>query len=586
MKTYYFIALLLVVGCRVPSTGTDTDPSPRDVVTPVQVEPHVELEFVEQNRWRVTYHLEQPAEKLRFWRAAHWFRETSWTVQTAGYELARDGDSQVLAVVEGAPATDTIVVEVSNHAEPMVGEYRPTLVFSDGGVAFYTGHLYLRDTVTEVDEEASYLERLAVRTPDSVDLGILGDIIQGGNTTWWTDPFENGTYIYFSAPEVELEPVESVHMTLIADAGLPDTIRHEIQGLFPRLFEMLAASFETKLPWRPMILVAAEQGRNRQWEGGVQPGVIYMGIGGDMSEEGSFVDLAHFVAHEASHFWNATLIHNDSDEPWLHEGSADALADLLLHRLGLMDAAGLRGQQETAINRCLSTLDGKALRGAEEHYGRRIHYSCGYLVSIWSEAIVGSDDLFAIWAALIQRVGESGDYQANDYFAVLRDLSSNPALVDAVVEFTTTDSEDQRAKLIDSFARAGRSLTPAKRPPVEGRVQLAGLTLRHLQSSACGGQFSFSTFDTHLELYPIDECPTFSVEAKVYGIAGVPVVDGDLAYDRVRKACTKKNGTVKLSGEDKREIVEVRCKDPLPERHPWLNLGEPATEAPNAGATE
>jgi hypothetical protein len=581
MKIYYFAALLLVVGCRVPSTGTNTDPPPRDVATPVQVDPHVELEFVEQGRWRVTYHLEQPAEKLRFWRAANWFRETSWTVQTSGYELARDGNSQVLAVAEGAPATDTIVVEVSNHAEPMVGEFRPTLVFNDGGVAFYTGHLYLRDTATEANDEAPYLERLAVQTPDSIDLAILGDIIQGGNTTWWTDPFQSGTYIYFSAPEVELEPVESVHMTLIADAGLPDTIRDEMQGLFPQIFEMLAASFETKLPWRPMILVAWELGHegSHHWEGGVRPGLISMGIGGDrwdMSENGPFFDLAHFVAHEASHFWNATLIHNGSDEPWLHEGSADALADLLLHRLDLMDAAGLRGRQETAINRCLSTLDGEALRGAEKHYGREIHYSCGYLVSIWSEAIVGSADLFAIWAALLQRVGESGDYQANDYFEVLRDLSSNPALVDAVVEFTTTDAEDQRAKLIDSFARAGRSLTPAKRPPVEERVRLAGVTLRHLQSSACG-KVSFSTSDTHLVLYPIDECPTFSVDSKVYGIASVPVVDGDLAYDRVQKAC-RKNGTVKLSGEDKREIVEVRCKDPLPERHPWLNLGEPADE--------
>lgn len=588
MKNYSFAALLLVLGCRVPSTGTDTDPPPRDVVTPVQIDPHVELEFLEQGRWRVTYHLEQPAEKLRFWRAANWFRESSWTVQTSGYELARDGNSQVLVLAEGAPATDTIVVEVTNHAEPMVGEYRPTLVFSDGGVAFYTGHLYLRDTATEAeaDEEVPYLDRLAVQTPDSMDLAILGNIIQGGGTTWWTDPFESGTYIYFSAPEVELEPVESASMTLIADAGLPDTIRDEMQGLFPQIFELLATSFDTKLPWRPMIIVAWEKGHegSRHWEGGVRPGVIYMGIGGDRwdtSEDDPFFDLAHFVAHEASHFWNGTLIHSDGDEPWLHEGSADALADLLLHRLGLLDAAGLRERQESAMNRCLSTLNGVALRGAEEHYGRQIHYSCGYLVSIWSEAIVGSADLFAIWGALLQRVGESGDYQANDYFAVLRDLSSNSELVDTVVEFTTTDSEDQRAKLIESFARAGRPLTPAKRPPVAERVRLAGRILRHLQSSACG-KVSFSTFDTHLVLYPIDECPTFSVEFEVYGIAGVPVVDGDLAYDRVQKACRKKGGTVKLSGEDKRAIVEVRCKDPLPERHPWLNLGDPA----DGGATK
>jgi hypothetical protein len=578
----YLVALFLVVGCRAPSTVPTAAPPPHEHVEAEQLEPHVELELVELGRWRVTYHLEQPAERLRFWRAANWFREASWTVQTPGYELTRDGNSQILAVTEGGTATDTIVVEVASHAEPMVGEFRPMLVFSDGAAAFYTGHLYVRDTASESSEGAPYLETLAIRTPEAIEFALLGDVIRGGDATWWTDPHGSGTYVYFGTPDVGIEPYGNESMMLIADAGLPDVIQDEMQRLFPQLFEMLAASFEINLPWRPMIIAAWEEGHEggHHWEGGVRPGVIYMGIGGgrwDMSDDGPFLDLAHFVAHEASHFWNATLIRNASNEPWVHEGSADAFADLLLHRLGLIDAEGLRGRQETAINRCLSTLDGEALRGAEERHSRWVHYSCGYLVSIWSEAVVDSADLFAIWAALLARVGESGDYEVSDYFTVLRDLSSSSALVDEIEEFIATDSEHQRAKLIDSFERAGRALSPAKRPPIDERLRLAALALRHLQKSACG-KFSLGTFDSHLTSYPIDECPTFSDELEVYSIAGVPVIDGDLAHDRVRRACSRKNGAVKLSAKDGREVVEVRCKHPLPERHPWLSLAEPATE--------
>lgn len=573
------LALALAGSCS-PTVSDGLRPD----VKASDADPWIEIERGEAGRWRATYHLARPATTLRFSRSAQWFRESTWTVLSPGYVLGRDGNSQILTTTNGTTPVDTIAVELSPHTQAMEGEYRPMLNFSDGSLAVFTGHLYLHDVADEVlDDDAPYVQTLSVTAPANTTVLLSGSVLETGETKRWRDPSGAGTYVYLSAPGSRSEPVESDDMIAVLDPSLPDAVAAEIRRVLPRMFALLTEAFDSPLPWRPMILVAwaPNHAGARAWEGSARPGVIAMSLGGswELDEPGVLLELAQFVGHEASHFWNGVLIRNRGDDAWLHEGSADAFADLLLHRLALIDGEMLRARQERAINHCLRLLNGSTLSEAEARHGRKVHYSCGYMMAIWSDAAVGAPDLFAIWKALIDRVRADAEYDASSYFAVLRQLGAAPVVVEQMELALVSSSDVQRDRVIDGFGRAGLNLTPIDRPPTDERELLAAEALIHLQQANCG-QTSVISGPTRLESLPLVDCEPFSRAVEIHAIAGHTLADGDRAHDAVRRACAS-GGTIVLSGPNSETRVRARCDQALAEPLPWLSLPR-SNSAPQA----
>ena len=535
----------------------------------------ITLEPLDGGAWRVTYRLDRPATTLRFARAARHFREEQWTVVTPGWRAARDGDSQVLT---GDTPTDVVVVEMERYEELLPSEYRAFQPFSDGSFALYTGHLYLRDVADEVGTgggEAPYLTSLSVNPPPGVTAVVLGESHVGPFE--WTDPYgAAGTYIYFGSTPA----VESPHLTAILDAGLPEWLVARATTLFPVMFEALGDGFDEALPWHPTILIAwegADRG-GRDWSGGALPGQIRMSLrGSDWEEEDerSAVELARFIAHEGAHFWNGQIVVNRlAEQSWIHEGGADAVAELVLRDLGLIDDETLHSAREVAINRCLSGLDGASINGAGSRDRFGDYYVCGHMMAVWAEAALGAAgvDLFTLWARLIDSVGPGGAYDQGTYLDVLRRSGASPAVTRAMASLADDDLADQRRTTSDGFAVAGATLVAdGSRPPGPLRRDLARDAVTHLMSTGCEGRYSLSTYDRSLRIYRIDGCEAFSIESEVSSVAGHAVVDGDWVHDAVVAAC--EDGTpIPLGDPTGDTVLTVTCRAALAPKPAWTTL--------------
>jgi hypothetical protein len=537
----------------------------------------IALEPIEAGRWRVTYRLDEPATVLRFGRTAQYFREAHWTVLTPGWRLGRDGDSQVLT---GDAPADVVVLEMAPYDEVMRAEYRAFQPFSDGSVAMFTGHLYLRDvsdeTTTDDPDAAPYVTTLSVVPPAGATAVVLGEAHDGPFE--WTDQYGTGTYLYFgTAPAVETE-----HLAAILDPGLPAWLGDRAASLFPTMFESLREGFAEALPWHPMVLIAWDggDGGGRSWSGGALPGQIRMSLQGggwEREDAGSVAELARFIAHEAAHFWNGQIVTNRlREQSWIHEGGADAIAELVLHELGLIDAAALHTAREVAINRCLWGLDGGSVNGAQARGRFGDYYTCGHLMAVWSEAAVaGADpgvDLFHLWARLIDAVGVGESYDQERYFGLLAELGVDREVTEAMARFANRDLADQRRAVTDGFARVGLMLTAGEaRPPVPLRRDLARDAVTHLMSTSCGGRYSLSTYDTYLRAYRIDGCDAFQVESDVWSVAGHGVTDGDRLFDAVVDACLDGSPIV-FEGARGSSVLTVSCGEALAPRLPWMAL--------------
>lgn len=571
----------LAAGARAEAVGTSQQGTSRDM----PAEPTgarqglIHLEQITEDRWRLTYELAEPATRLRFARPARFFRETHWSVTTPGWRLERDGESQVL--VGDAPRHE-LVLEMEAWAGIMQAEYRAAQPFSDGATALYTGHFYLRDVAleerVEVADDAPYLARLRVTPPPGTRAIVQGRVHD--RPFEWTDPYSAGTYLYFGAQK----PIVTRHLIAVVDPGLPAWLKHRAESLFPPMFEGLTQGFDEALPWQPTVLIAWEAGPEdaQNWSGGALPGQIRMSLQGgqwEMENPSNAAELARFIAHEAAHFWNGQIIsYRDRNQSWMHEGGADAIAELMLLRLGLVGPQDLNARREIAINRCLSALGGLSVNGlaARNQFGD--YYPCGHLMAIWSEAALAQSnpdhDLLTLWARLIDDTGVGQRYAQEDYFAVLEALGVRAVLTGAMARFASEDLPDQRQWVIDGFRSAGLSLAPGnERPPAPVRRDLARDAVTQMMAALCDGGYSLSAYADYLHVYPVGECTHFPVDADVHYIAGHPYADGDLIYDAVASACLT-GGALSFQDGDGIEVLSVRCNDPIPARHDWLSLDD------------
>ena len=220
-------------------------------------------------------------------------------------------------------------------------------------------------------------------------------------------------------------------MISIVDPGVPDWIEIRTKEMLPRLFAFYTDRFAVSLPERPTILFHFTSSDISGYSsgGGTLPALVQLGLEGKAWENESAEGLLHqfhFLAHEAAHLWNGQLIHYDgTEDSWMHEGSADALAQRTLQALGLITEERFRTYQTVALNECLQGLGRSSLRSAHERGAFRDYYSCGNMVALLTEKAL-SIDLFEFWRRLIERArSDDGMYEADDYFAVLESAGAS-----------------------------------------------------------------------------------------------------------------------------------------------------------------
>ena len=531
-------------------------------------QPHVTLQ-PDGDFWRATWQLATPARELRFDRPATGFRQGAFEVLTPGYAFALDGEHEVLRT-DGEPAS-TIAVRFREFTRHLPKDYEFFQKFSDGSVAIYTGHLLAKqDDVLIRNFRFDASDRPgAGGTAGGAAAPRIAHIVSGGkrhtSPVTWTDDSGEGTYVYFGS----IVPVESKDTISIVDPGLPDWLETRTRDALPRLFDLYARRLGAKLPERPTVLFSYKPSEQSGYfsSGGTLPGLIQLGIEGrgwqTESEEG-LLQLFHFLAHEAAHLWNGQIVHYpDEAQAWMHEGSADGLAERALLDMRVMNEARFLRYQTDALNQCRRGLGTDPLQTAAKRGRFELYYSCGNALALLTEKTTGRN-LFAFWNALIAGAlaKPNHNYDVDDYYALLGD---GAATVRPFVESPASPDA-----LVAALQSHGIAISTPSTSPSDYSQPLARDALLHLLKEACTGSYGFNTMSNGLAIRPDVNCKGVNGGDVVESIGGHHVFrEGHLAWDHVHERCGMSQPVlVEIAGRE----VTLPCTKPVAARPAYVRI--------------
>ncbi|MGZ5446240.1 MAG: hypothetical protein ACXW5U_31460 [Thermoanaerobaculia bacterium] len=567
-----FVAMILLTAC-----ATTTRPAANAPATDF-----VALEREADGRtWRATWHLAQPARELRFERDTTAFRGEIFEVLTPGYSMARSGDHEVLRT-DGQPSR-TIAVRFPEYARVLEKDYMFFVQFTDESVAIYTGHLLARAVRSDEEDDC----RSCIVNTFRLVPGEGESVIAGGkrarSALEWSDESYQGSYVYFGS----IEPLESDDIISIMDPGFPAWLRAASEETIPSLFELFSRRLAVALPARPTVLTSFTRSEQTgySFKGGVVPGAVQLtaeGTAWETESEEGLLRYLRLLAHETVHLWNGGVVeYPDMEHSWLHEGSADALAERALLELGVIDERRFLEFQTAAINDCRRGLGTTPLTEAAKKGAFSLYYSCGNAIALMTEASLQNDgaavDLFDFWRGLLEKTlaKEGRTYGPVDYIAHWRDMGASDE--DAAVLLALAEKPADPATLVSALRDRGVDMEPMPTPPEDYGQALAREALLHLMKQNCRGRFGFRTTAAGLALAETLDCDTIPAGAVVGTIGGHDVLRvGHLAAEEVHRTCGA-SGEVSIAfapvdGTDARREAAVRCGAAFPAPIPYLSV--------------
>jgi hypothetical protein len=566
---FYLLAacLLFIEGC---GAGFVNDAS---LLPPPPPGPIVTVEKTADGLWSATWHLAEPTRVLRFQRPGS-FRSRIFQVVTPGFQMERDGEVELLRT-HGAPAS-VITVRFPEYDRQLTREYEFFRKFTDGSAAIYTGHLVARPQTpaTPPQCDSCYIRQFEFMPPPGAAVIVDGRRVPG--RTPWTDASGRDTYVYMGA----IAPVATDDVISVIDPGLPAWLGARTRDALPRLFALYRKRLDAKLPTRPVVLFDYKPGSSAGYSsgGGTLPGLIQLGVEGRAWEKQSYEamrQLLHFLAHESAHLWNGEIAHYPgTEDAWMHEGSADALAERALVELGVIGEPHYLDYQTRALNDCRRGLTTTPLRASVRRGQPALAYTCGNMIALLTErSLDGRRDLFAFWRRLIARAQRNGGtYEAEDYKAVWREMGAQAADVSMLDRFL--DGNMDPPGIADALATRGVTLADAEPPPAY-RQSVARDAFARLMSADCDGRVGFRMADNGFLVDDNVACTAITAGSVVVSIGGVNVVrEGDRAYDAVSAMCGAKTPVpIALStGDDMPREVHVSCNGLVPPRPAYLAI--------------
>jgi hypothetical protein len=504
--------------------------------------------------WRATYELTEPVGELRFERLL--FRKGVFEVLTDGFAIERDGETEVLRTA-GAPA-QRVVVRFPEYTHELEKEYDFFQKFTDGSVAIYTDHLAARP-----GSAADPIRRFRFVPPAGQHVVAGGTVVKGPAD--WLDVEGEGAYIYIGS----IVPIETRELVSIVDPGLPRWLWEETRVALPRLFDFYARRLGTSQRERPLVMFnSVDRGASGySYKGGTLPGQIQLTVDGGAWKERSgqaLLQLLRFLAHETAHLWNGRIIRYDGiEDAWMHEGSADAMAERTLRELGYLDDEKYSVAQSEAFNECRRKLRSFPLRDAAKRNASPLYYTCGNALSLFTESTIASRDLFDFWKTLIARVRASGrtTFDARDYSAA---MTASGASEDAVAQLQAFVAQSATADgLADLLRRKGLRLIETT-PSRSWGQSVARDALQHLLAEHCIGPYGFTTAEVGFAMTKTNSCGPLPGGGTVRAIGGHDVLsDGAAAWNELHERCGSGLPVrVDVAMEGAVNTVEVPCRKP------------------------
>ena len=541
-------------------------------------QPAVEISVtsIGPDTWQAEYAWSEPVEALRFLLPGEGVRQR-WTLTTPGLRLEPMGRTARLVREDGALFAGASL-RFETDTTPLNNAYEFFARFSDGGLMLYTGYLVARP-MREAENRQSGLPgtlQFKLRARDGEQVIVAGAVSDDQLAYVHS---RGGTYAYFgNAP-----PIEADAALGIVDPGAPAWVRETAAQVLPDTMAWYSGHLGVAPVHRPALFLTIDPAGERSVGGGVLNALVHIALTGDWAEHSDELHarLVRLIAHESAHLWNSRIVRNRGGraQRWLHEGSADALADAAIADLKLLPEARIRAFRDDALNDCVLELGSDSLAALAQRRRYGAHYDCG---SSFERIVAARTGPTALWRQLIARAAAGdGRYDLDDYLAALSLVTDSPEITVFAQQLAAQGFARPEQAFAGQLTAAGYNFAFQDGPPrPEQQDRLVQIALVHLVQGDCGQQLPLRNYqsvyvvqgaDGCLALRPGERYRIERVNAHAVGTAGAA------AYDAIVAACA--GGEPVLLGDGDAQWP-VPCNQALPPRPRRIVLLEPQLAEP------
>jgi hypothetical protein len=297
--------------------------------------------------WQAKYHFAEAVDAVKLEEAGD-FRQTAWKIVTPGFQLVQTKEGEQIVRKDGK-AFDKLDVEVRNYDDFLPKSYAPMNHFSDGGTAIFLG-FFIGDAV-----KGGVTRELAV---DMHVTGMKGESVLV--PPHGTDNKTSRTYAYVGP----LTPLAAGNTVLVLDPKLPEWVANTLSETGARVSAYYTQAYGRNLSQPLPILISVDHldREGMSFKGGVTSGLITYRLTGkafltETPKRRAYI--AKLVAHEMAHIWQGAVSQGGlgEDDPWIHEGGAEAMSVDALVATGIWDKAQQQEFTDKALADCAAQQD-------------------------------------------------------------------------------------------------------------------------------------------------------------------------------------------------------------------------------------
>lgn len=419
----------------------------------------LELSRLAASQLGATYRSQRPIMALHFEQELGGYRAQRWQPLDSGFRWVADGQGERIERVDGQ-SFDRLSFTIPIDYRPLPKGYAPFSPFSDGSALIHSGQFHACLAAPCETPEAL---PVSIEAQGQV-VGVNGLRLRERGRFVSRDA---GTNIFVGW----LEPINVDGFVAVIDPGLPAEIRRHLNRSLPQAMDSFSALYGP-LTFTPELYVSIDEtpeadGRVST-QGGTLPNQVFMHFDGEDASEGlaagSPLWLDWFFAHEAAHLFQQDRTNGRSgsdQEPWLHEGGADAMAALALVARSEAEQDYARGRGQEAETACARGLALYPLSRASAEGDFDLHYQCGLLVWLALDHDLrraGAGGLHALNLAFFAKVRSGRPWNATTALETARELGASEPLLAGIDALTGGRPSDPAAAVEQIGVRARLAL--------------------------------------------------------------------------------------------------------------------------------
>jgi hypothetical protein len=390
------LCAVLLMGCVSPFLNAKTPPG---------LAVRIDVHHVARDTWRVDYQFAEPVTAFKFEPVGE-LRQKSWKVLTPGMRVNVESGHDIIDLGGKPFRSSSIEIRTFDGLAPK--SYAPVNRFSDGGRALFLG--FLQGEGYQGTRELPMLTdiRLHGLPQENVIAPPPNKRVAGG---------ERG-YAYFGPART----VRSGSTQFLIDPATPAWMRETVLDAGTKLSAYYEKAYQRPLKDELLIMLSVSgfDASGMSVKGGAVMGQLSYRFDG----KATLVDhpkyrevLAQLVGHELAHIWQMNIARGGmgEDDPWIHEGGAEAMSLDGVLQTGLWTEGTV-----AAYNKRQSTICDKLGNSVDSYDGI---YACG-LVRFNNLGVA----IVPLWRAMMEVTETKGDvYSASMIDAIVLKLSVPPS---------------------------------------------------------------------------------------------------------------------------------------------------------------